>query len=328
MGWQKEPMTLAEIGTKYKLTRERVRQIVSIRLDKLSRYGGPPFVRLLSAITGQCVMAVCPFTPELLAKWLAPRKLSRRFNTSFYVRVIGALTPECPAWPDGRSIGWPNDRQADIGSAVNQMLHGRFKPSAAPEILRQLKFNSKFSSVTPLEFLDAIHADNSVAIKFGQPDQLQILPPVPEPLDCIKIVLEQSKCPLRPMDIQQQAQEMWGQRALAMPIHRLVRRLRPEEGFFMLNEDSFGLRKHIQLPESQWSMIREEVRSLLERDSWSVSTFALVTQPRCDWATQTNPYELAAILRMDPRFADLGRCSFALSTAYRPDAMGLELSAT
>src|SRR5208282_4681252 len=96
LGANDEPSTLEQIGRPHGLTRERVRQIVLVRLAQLCRRNGPPFAQLLGHIAEQCTAGLCPLTPELLEKWLGEKSVSRHYSYGFYVRIIQALAPECP----------------------------------------------------------------------------------------------------------------------------------------------------------------------------------------------------------------------------------------
>src|ERR1051325_4219241 len=124
MGGYREPMTLADIGDKYGITRERVRQVVNVRIEELRRHGGPPFSRLLRDMKDQCEAAVCPLTPELLAKWVGTKPISYRYSPGYYVRAIKEIMPEFPAWAEARGAGHPSDSQRKITTEVKRLLQG------------------------------------------------------------------------------------------------------------------------------------------------------------------------------------------------------------
>lgn len=91
LGAKRTPVTLAKVGDKYQLTRERVRQIVDAELRSLSRQGGPPFMRLLRGIIAKCQRPGRGSVQEQLSKWFSSHRLKQGHSTAFYVRVICQL---------------------------------------------------------------------------------------------------------------------------------------------------------------------------------------------------------------------------------------------
>jgi hypothetical protein len=92
----KRPPTLAKVGAKYKMTRERVRQIVEKTIPFIRTEGGPPFIAQLRGVASICRAAHSPLTSELLAQWLGPRSKGLRFPVPFYVHLLHELNPEIP----------------------------------------------------------------------------------------------------------------------------------------------------------------------------------------------------------------------------------------
>jgi hypothetical protein len=254
----------------------------------------------------------------LLSKWLDAKQAARRYAPAFYVRVVSALSPDCPAWPEGRGISCPDDAQTRITATVKRQMKGRAKPLTACEAWTQLKTLPGFKSVGALEFVAALRADNTVGLSFAASDELLVLPPVPDPVECVRQVLFASERPLPLAEVTARARVIWGERVLTLPTYRLIRMLQPEEGVFLLGAELYGLRKHIRLPESLWPKAREDVLQLLQREGWSVSTFEIIYRGHFSWIEQTNAYELAVVLRDDPRFTDLGHCLFALAATIPP----------
>lgn len=61
--------TLEQIGTEFKMTRERVRQIIREATQKLVRGGGPKFARALEAIAADCQKKNSQLTLHQLSEW-------------------------------------------------------------------------------------------------------------------------------------------------------------------------------------------------------------------------------------------------------------------
>lgn len=79
--------TLEQIGTEFKMTRERVRQIIREATQKIVRGGGPRFVRALEAVAADCVKKDIQLTLPQLAQWY--EKLAGLAHPpSFYVGVL------------------------------------------------------------------------------------------------------------------------------------------------------------------------------------------------------------------------------------------------
>jgi hypothetical protein len=171
------------------------------------------------------------------------------------------------------------------------------------------------------QFLKALKMDGSVVVKFAAADRLLVQPPLPDPLATVKKILDGSNLPLPLTEIIRHARAEWGEEVLPVAAYRFNRILRPEDGVFLFDEDTYGLRKHIRLAEDRWAHVRDDVAKYLEKEGWSVTTFEIVQRCQVDWVRETNPYELAAILRDDPRFVDLGRCLFTLAIPKRPEGV-------
>jgi hypothetical protein len=318
LGGRREPRTLESIGDKYGLTRERVRQIMGARIHELKSHGGPPFHTLLRQLLERCEQEVCPLLPETIMAWCRKGRNAPQHAPVFYVRLLRELMPELPAWPDGRRPAYLTQAQARIAHQVKVLLKGMPKPVRAREVLRRLRTVPHYETVTARALLGTLHGDVTILLVFPQPGELWVQPPPPEPVECVRQLLEESVRPLPLPDLLDRARDKWGDRAIPWPALRLSRSLTVGDGFHLFGEDTYGLRKHIRVPEALWARIRDDVAALLQQEGWSVSTFEILARGVCDWARATDPYELAVILAGDARLANLGRCMFALTTPMPP----------
>ena len=87
---------LKEVGAKYKVTRERVRQIEHKSLSRIRREGGPRLAAQLTELASMCRERKILFTPALLSKWLGQTDSARPFRLAFYARLLNRLNSDIP----------------------------------------------------------------------------------------------------------------------------------------------------------------------------------------------------------------------------------------
>ena len=167
-----EPLILAEIGVKYGLTREGVRVTVNKVIAQLSKGGGLRGNQVLKMLAEKCVVAVCPMTPELFTHWLGAEASVCCFKTSFYVRLLGELLPEIPAWPGGQKTGVNISKKSkQIVSCLPEVLRSKVAAVPLREALEELNATGDLTDIQAAEFLEALQHDESVKVEFILPDQ-------------------------------------------------------------------------------------------------------------------------------------------------------------
>lgn len=312
-GGGERPMTLEEIGSKFGLTRERVRQVVDLLYERIYKHGGPAVDSMLRRLADKCLSAICPLTPELFLQWLGNREAKTRHPAAFYVRLFGELYSEIPAWPDGQKP-YPNldSRAKEIIRPVVEILRSHISPLALSDVYHQLKELGQPPNLNPGEFLRALKQCSSLTVEFPAPDRPVVRLSTLRICDWVQRVLAQSDHPLRPEEIISQAKKLFGNEVPPISIGGLRNSLRPEQGIFLLDRRAFGTSQHIQLPQRLWDKVRSDVFKLLKDENRPVSTREMLKKNRFSWASQTNVHEVAHILREDERFEDLGRFLFAL----------------
>ncbi|MGI9034597.1 MAG: sigma-70 family RNA polymerase sigma factor, partial [Pyrinomonadaceae bacterium] len=156
--------TLEEVGEKYGLTRERIRQIQSQLLKTLKNRFGQAGERLFGQISRDCLAAVCPLTPQLLVFWTEKDTADFSFSPSFYVRLLSELAPEVPVLAAGQiSQGHPRTRRAsEICQEIKSILRQRYDAASLVEIFEQLK--NTIDDLEEREFLDALEFSNYLAL--------------------------------------------------------------------------------------------------------------------------------------------------------------------
>lgn len=311
-GGDQRTFTLEEIGMKYDLTRERVRQVVDLLYQKLYKEGGPAVGAMLQRIAQKCLEIVCPLTPDLLSLWLGS-KIETQYPAAFYVRLFGELERSIPAWPEGQKP-YPNldARAKDIIRPVSDILRQNISPLPLSQVYRHLSQAGQPAKLTAGEFLRALKQCGTLSVEFEKPSEPVVRIASLRICDWVQRVLAQSDHPLRPEEIISQAKKLFGNEVPLISIGGLRNSLRPEQGIFLLDRRAFGMKQHIQLPEKIWPKLRADIYQLLKDENRPVSTREMLKRNRFPWAKQTNVHELAHLLREDGRFVDLGRFLYAL----------------
>jgi len=312
-GFSNKPLTLEEIGKKYGLTRERVRQVVDLMLNKLYRSGGPAVDYLLKKISEKCLENVMPLTTALLEKWLGPKKDQCKYPLGFYVRLFGNLNPDVPDWADGQKP-YPNldSRTKDIVKPSLDMLRAQISPLPLKDIYLALKEKNQPINLNAGEFLRAIRQAASIIVEYPEPDKPVARLANLRIHDWVYRVLAQSDRPLKPEEIISAAKKIFGDDVPKISVGGLRNSLKPEQGVFLLDKRAFGLTKHIKLPEKMWEKARNDAYEFIKAEKRPMSTREIIKKEEFLWAKFTNPHEIAHILRGDPRLVDQGRFLFAL----------------
>jgi hypothetical protein len=307
------PMTLEEIGAKFGLTRERVRQVVDLLYERIYKHGGPGVGVMLKRLVEKCLNSVCPLIPTLLSQWLGPKASACQHPPAFYVRLFGELDPDLPAWPEGQRP-YPNldVRAKEISRPIADLLRNNISPLPLADVFQQLQKLGQPPNLTASEFLNALKQCNSLTVEFPAPDRPVVRLASLRICDWVQRVLSQSNRPLRPEEIITQAKKLFGDEVPPISIGGLRNSLRPEQGIFLLDRRAFGTRQHIRCPERLQGALRDDVYKMLLEENRPVSTREILKRGRFAWTSQTNVHEVAHILREDDRFVDLGRFLFAL----------------
>ncbi len=168
------PMSLAGIGARLNLSKERVRQIVWKTLHILMLEGGPRSRFVLDKIASDCRDTVCPLTPDLLQHWL-PDPWPLRWTPAFYVRLIANMRPDIPAWLDGASPDQiPDHRSRAVAEALEAMLRQRARKLPLPEALKAVRRAPKLGKLSAYDFLLALSRTKLLRVQFPRPDRPEV----------------------------------------------------------------------------------------------------------------------------------------------------------
>ena len=294
--------TLANVGLRYGLTRERIRQVTDYELEEWRKKGGPALRHLLQRIAADSDRLVRPLTPKVLAQWPRSQATPAVFHPAFYLRLMQALAPALPVWADDR-IAWGVPK--GLALALRAWLTAGFeqgRPSQpAAEVLAGLRASPPLRSLTVRAFLEAVRSNPICQVDLRQPDRPQLMLKQVGTNDVARAVLRASDQPLRLEEILARAANRYTSRSILDPVRAFCAHLIPSNGFYLLGPRTYGLRKHIRLPEALWAQARTDSIRFLRRQRQPTSTDLILRRGGFPWAAQTTPYELAHILCEDQR---------------------------
>lgn len=305
--------TLQEIGSKYEITRERVRQILQRVGRQFHKAVSMRFDSLLRDMAAEHLAATRPLTPEVLSHSLGSYAPNTKFSLRFYIRIVHELTPAMPAWPEGQKTAARSQRAINIIRALREILSGDVSAKPLHEVFELLKASRKVPKVESAEFLEALRQTESLQVDFKSPERPTIKLSNLHTRDWVTHVLSQAEGPLTPEQIIERAKHYLGDRFKVPSPFGLANKLKPNDGFYLLDRRAVGLRQHFRLPLRIWRKVRSDYRLLLKREDRPISTSEVCNERMFEWVALTNAYEIAQVLREDDRFTDLGRFLFALT---------------
>jgi len=145
--------------------------LTRLTVSDLVRRGGPRIQASLDTITLKCQQNLHPLTPELLAAWL-PRPWPLRFPPAFFVRLLGLMHPDLPAWPRGQEIK-KNVTQSlpRIAEGLALALLRRTGPLPLTQIFPVIQRTAGAQQPGALDFLLALKHSRDIRVLFPQPDR-------------------------------------------------------------------------------------------------------------------------------------------------------------
>lgn len=307
--WQ----TLEEIGTKFQLTRERVRQLIERSLEQIRRGGGEGLRRGLVYVEKVCRQKVCPLTPALLKKWIKPLPTTNQFGFAFYVALLEQLEPAIPAWPGTRKLSRRRIGSSDrLESALETVLREKLQRMLISKALTKVQKQSGYENIDAIDFLATIHYSRRFKVEFQEPDNPVVGLARLTSIDIASTILKKSDKILTVEQIIKRAGAMLGAEAPEMHPAGMKYLLSEDKGFYLLGPCSYGLRRHFSIREELWEQLQKDFRSLLKRENRPMLISEALNSGQLKWAARPNTHELACILRRDSGLVDLGRFLFAL----------------
>ena len=309
-----EPQILEDVGERFGMTRERVRQIVKGAFQKVKSAGGPVLARALEALANEHNGSVVPVTAPLVAERLSTTNESSEWPELFYVHVIDRIAPFIPVWgPDGGREALGELEFGEINSALEEWLRSQGAHPTAKEAFEHLRTKSKFDRLAVAAFFSALRRSRNIIVDFPRADEPRLRLRRLRLFDIVLPVLLSSTEPLTPEKIIQQARSRFSADAIMLSERTAENALAAHPEVFRLGPRSFGLRQHFVSSPADWPRLRDQFIQLLRKENRPISTIEICDKHSIALPSGINSYELAEILREDPRLIDLGRRLFALT---------------
>ena len=250
----------------------------------------------------------------MFAQWLSGDVTCCEYGVPFYLRVLEEIEPRLSSWPESQDHRGSRDAR-DEPWLDNLCAHLQRLPTrpSAREALELLHAEPKHRALAPIAFLAALRATRAITVEFPQPDRPELRLARLRVGDCARVVLETSDEPLTIEEIIERARQRFGAEAVAWNPRTAENGFALLPDFFRLVPRSFGLRRHFHLPEKAWPKVRAQFEQLLISKGRPISTIDAERDGLIASLGEANSYELAAILRRNGRFIDLGRRLFALT---------------
>ncbi len=298
----------------------RLGQLNGVPLEELRKFGncGPRTISELAAqmraMAAACVEKVCPLTPQLLSKWLQAAKSPGRYPLPVYVRLLGELHPDLPAWPAGQEYRTdPRPGQQEVAMrALRQILQQGEWRLPLKAAYKRTTAQAELRGLSVVDFVVGLKHARGLAVEFPKPDQPQVRLRWMAATKAVASILEASRRPLTLKEIIVRLKSVFGPEMGDWSLGS-VRRALTLEGY-CLARGSFGLRHHFRLSVPLGRKACADVYALLQKQNAPISPFRVVSSRQFKWTANTNGYELAEVLREEGRFVEVRRFHFDLAS--------------
>lgn len=309
-------LTLEEIGEKFKVTRERIRQIESKHLKDLKSRVTGICETALEKLSDDCSASVCPLTARFLVHLAENEFTLFERPSNFYLRLLNELSPGVPVFIKNQTyVNQMPERAAQAARRIRSLLDEQSQSLTLAEVFNRLSNRNAIDDLTMKDFFAAIQARDFIIQPGDSPDIL-LIDTDKNRLTMTQMarqVLHQSERSLTPEEIIKRAKELFGTEIELTSANSLSNIVRDDPNFYLLDKRTIGLRRHFRLPEEKWAVVKNDFYKLLAEKKRPLSTTEVVNGNLFEWARETTAGESSEILREDERFTDLGRFLFALA---------------
>jgi len=317
-GYADRQMTLEQIGIEIGVTRERIRQLSDRILRKLSYSLRHYCSELIKHMEKTLNNHICPLTFDLLSYFVKKGNIKHAYPLFFYLTLFEETIREISTWPGGQRPGKISEKSRIILSELAGLIASGRSEISFSEAFNKLKRYLPTFYFNEVEFLSAIKSSKffTAENKLFDDEPPWSFSLRPKRVNLVDIALNIFKIidyPITPNQLYDIAKKEYEDTKIISSRRSFQNVLRPENGIYLLGKNIYGQKKNFKLPLIMWRQACSDFADLLEKENRPISTTEIIQEKRFGWTMNTNNYELAAILRQDNRFSDLGRFVFALS---------------
>lgn len=309
-------MTLEEVGTKLNITRERVRQIESKHLKKLTGLISARYGDVVDKLIHDSYSNVCPLTPRFLVFLAENRYEVFHHAPTFYLRILREIYPNLPYYDEMRGMSPALGKDGIlIAEEIKRVLDEEENFVPISELLERISTRMVIENQGMNLFFDALTHKQIETAEGDSPEVLlaRLRKTTLTNTEIARKVLMSAEDPLVPEEILKRAVEIYGCEIDLPSPNSLANLPGYDDDFYLLGRRTIGLRRHFRLCEEKWPVAQNDCYQCLVGAYRPLSTSDILRSKEFEWMSETNPHELAAILRMDIRFVDLGRLLFSLA---------------
>ena len=308
-------LTLEEIGEKFSVTRERIRQMESQSIKELKSHLTGISEDALKKLTEDCVASVSPLTRRFLISLTGNEFSLFEHPPEFYLRMLNILSSEISVFFENQITSSANIKNKKLLRQIKKLLGEQVGFLTLAEVFERVSIQNTSDDLNIKDFFEAIQTNNFI-IAPGDSADILLIKTDKNRLTMVEIsrqVLAESDSPLTPEQIIKRAGEMFGSEVEMPSAHSLANLPGYEHDFYLLDKRTIGLRQHFRLPEIYWKTLQDDFYDSLKKDNRPISTTEVIAKNMFDWTHQTTASEATEILREDYRFRDLGRFLFSLA---------------
>jgi len=302
--------TLDVIGGGLGVTKERVRQKILKAMSRVSSLMDWHTYAAIGTVSRFCEASVCPLSPELVMAVSRRDVNELSAMPELSLAVIDQLETGPPVWHLHRKSIEGKVREY-VRETVEEILSNQTEPISAKSLYHEVTSSRTLpAGVSVKSVLRVLRTDFHYMCEFSSAGCLLVRPSMSRTTRVSQI--------LRRIGRPATAEEIIGFSKQAEEDLRINMEKRTLENwlsrnpydFPMLGPRLFGLRSQMHLSVNEQNQVCADFMDLLRKDDRVVSTRELVRNGSYAWATKATPHELAAIVRADERFRDLGRFCF------------------
>ena len=276
-------MSLTEVGQRLKLSGARAAGLEARALTQIKAAGGPKLKGYLRGLAGVCADLVCPLTPSLLTHWLGKCATQLKWQPEAYIRLLGKLNPDIPAWPRGLQPSIASDSTKRIIAALEDVFCAVKPCLPLPKAFHLVCAQLRQDKPTVLDFLKVLKQSPLLAVEFSATGQGTVQQRRLHISQVAKTILLTSGRAMTAETILSKARVKFGKQLVPWTHNSFKRAIYQKHGILQLGPRVIGLHHHIRLPERLWEPARNAAYIFLKAQEKPMITSAIVSARQFKW---------------------------------------------